>query len=500
VDGANGLRDPRVGIIGAGMSGIGMACKLRMAGIESFHVYERADDLGGTWHANTYPGLSCDVPSRYYQYTFAPNPDWTHVFSPGREIWEYIDGVARRFDVRRRISFNTAVVEGRWEDGRWVVRTDHGDFAEYDFLIAASGALVHTRKPAIPGLEDFAGASFHSAEWDHSVPLAGRRIAVIGTGSTGLQITRALAPVAARYELYQRTAQWIAPLANRRYTALGRALMRRFPRLNLWSYRAWQSAAEGSFGIAVVRPGWQRSLLSSLCRAHLRYGVRDPELRRRFTPPDQPMCKRLIGGTGFYKLFEQGAATLVDIPIDHIEADGIVTADGALHEQDVIVLATGFDAHKFLLPVELIGIDGERLTELWAREPFGYRTVALPGFPNVFMLIGPHSPFGNQSLFTISEVQADFAMRCIERWRRRSFDAMWPTRAATDEFNRELREAIPNTIWASGCRSWYLGADGTPSVWPWEPAHHREILQDPAPGHWVLEPNGASAATGTRLR
>ena len=242
--------------------------------------------------------------------------------------------------------------------------------------------------------------------------------------------------------------------------------MRRFPALNLWSYRAWQWAAEGSFGMAVVRPGWQRSLLSWLCRAHLRYGVRDPDLRRRFTPPDQPMCKRLIAGTGFYQLFEQGSATLVDTPIDHVAERGIVTADGELHELDVIVLATGFDAHRFLLPIELTGVDGGRLSELWAREPFGYRTVAIPGFPNVFTLIGPHSPFGNQSLFTISEVQADFALRCIERWRHRSFDAMWPTREAADQFNDDLRSVIPQTIWASGCKSWYLGADGIPSVWP----------------------------------
>jgi cation diffusion facilitator CzcD-associated flavoprotein CzcO len=486
VSGANGLREPRVGIIGAGMSGIGIASKLRLAGIESFHLYEQSDDLGGTWHANTYPGLSCDVPSRYYQYTFAPNPDWSHVFSPGPEIKRYIDDVAQRFDVRRRISFSTRVVDGRWEDGRWVVETDAGEQAEYDFLIAASGVLVQPRTPDIPGLELFAGASFHSARWDHSVPLAGRRIAVIGTGSTGMQITRALAPIASRYELYQRTPQWVLPLANRRYTRLGRALMRRFPALNLLSYRAWQWAAEGSLGMAVVKPGWQRSLLSWMCREHLRRGVRDPELRRRFTPPDQPMCKRLVAGTGFYQLFERGTATLVDTPIDHVAEGGIVTNDGTLHELDVIVLATGFDAHRFLLPIELTGVSGARLSELWAREPFGYRTIAIPEFPNVFTLIGPHSPFGNQSLFTISEVQADFALRCIERWRRRSFDAMWPTREATDQFNDDLRSVIPRTIWASGCRSWYLGADGTPSVWPWEPAHHREILQEPEVSDWVV--------------
>jgi cation diffusion facilitator CzcD-associated flavoprotein CzcO len=494
MNGSGTLRTPRVGIIGAGMSGIGMACKLRLAGIETFHLYEQWNDLGGTWHANTYPGLSCDVPSRHYQYTFAPNPNWSHMFSPGREIQEYIDRVAQDFDIRRRISFSTEVEEARWEDGRWLLRTKAGEDAEYDFLITAAGGLVHTRTPQIPGLESFGGARFHSAEWDHSVPLAGRRIAVIGTGSTGMQITRALAPIASKYELYQRTPQWIMPIANRRYSKLSRWLWRRYPKLNMWSYRGLQWAVEGSFGIAVVRPGWQRKLLSWACREHLRRAVRDPDLRRRFTPADKPMCKRLVMGTGFYEQFERPGVELVDTPIDHVEAGGIVTADGVLHELDVIVMATGFDAHKFVLPMELVGLDGVHLSELWEREPFGYRSVAIPGFPNVFMLIGPHSPFGNQSLFTISEVQADFAMRCIERWRAGSVDAMYPTREATDSFNDEMRAVIPNTIWASGCKSWYIGADGLPSVWPWEAAHHREILQEPEPEDWVFEPGPATRA------
>jgi cation diffusion facilitator CzcD-associated flavoprotein CzcO len=478
------------------MSGIGIACKLRMAGVDSFHLYEMWDDLGGTWHANTYPGLSCDVPSRHYQYTFAPNPDWSHVFSPGPEIKAYIARVADEYDVRRRISFSTEVDEARWEDGCWRLRTRKGDVAEYDFLITAAGGLVRTKKPDIPGLLSFEGACFHSAEWDHSVPLADRRIGVIGTGSTGMQITRALAPIASHYELYQRTPQWILPVANRRYSRVSRALLRKAPALNLWSYKAWQFAVESTFGIAVVRPGWQRDLLSWLCREHLRRACKDPELRARFTPKDKPMCKRLIMGTGFYELFERPTVELVDIPIDHVEARGIVTADGELHELDLIVLATGFDAHKFVLPMEMVGVDGVRLSELWEREPFGYRSVGIPGFPNVFTLIGPHSPFGNQSLFTISETQQDFALACIERWREGSIDAMFPTPEATDAFNQEMRAVLPNTIWTSGCKSWYIGADGLPSVWPWEASHHREILREPEPGHWVTVP-GPGALVGS---
>ena len=481
------MRKPDVAIIGAGMSGIGMAAKLKMAGIDSFHLYEQWDDVGGTWHANTYPGLYCDIPSRYYQYTFAPNPEWTHLYSPGREIWRYLSDVADRFGVREKTSFSTPVDHARWEDGRWRLRTKAGEEAVYDFIVTACGGLVHTRKPDIPGLADFGGASFHSAEWDHSVPLEGRRIAVIGTGSTGMQITRALAPVAGRFELYQRTPQWIAPIPNGPYREWTKAAYRRFPKLNMVAYRGYQKAIEQVLGRATVVDGAMRRIVQASCRAHLRR-VRDPELRRRFTPADQPICKRLVMGTGFYQLFERPNVELVDAAIDHVEERGIVTADGRLHELDVIVLATGFDAHAFVRPMELIGPGGVKLSDVWQGEPFAYRSVGLPGFPNVLMLIGPHSPFGNQSLFTIFENQADFAMGVIGEWRRGEVDAIAPTREATDRFMDEVRDQIPNTVWATGCRSWYIGKDGLPHAWPFMPSRHTEILRERERGDWQAIP------------
>jgi cation diffusion facilitator CzcD-associated flavoprotein CzcO len=479
------VRTPRVAIIGAGMSGVGMAAKCRMAGIDSFDLYEQWDDLGGTWHANTYPGLYCDVPSRYYQYTFAPNPDWGHVFSPGREIWAYLNHVADEFGVRERTSFGTKVTVATWTDGRWLLRTEDGREETYDFVITAAGGLVRTRKPQIPGIESFAGATFHSAEWDHSVPLEGKRVGVIGTGSTGMQITRALAPIAGRFELYQRTPQWIFPLPNRRYTRLAKWLFRTFPRLNRVGYRGWQLAFERTFGRAPVVPGFWRKFIGAACRLHL-LRVRDPELRERFRPPDEPMCKRLVMGTGFYPLFKRPNVALVNQGIDHVQERGIVTTDGELHELDVIVLATGFDAHAFVRPMELIGPGGVRLSEMWEQEPYGYRSVALPGFPNVLMLIGPHSPFGNQSLFAISETQQDFAMGIIDLWRRGRVESMSPKPEAAERFMTELRKAIPETTWATGCSSWYIGKDGLPHAWPWIPERHRELLEEIEADDWEV--------------
>jgi len=253
-------RDPRVAIIGAGMSGICTAAKLQPAGIHDFVVYEKADQVGGTWRDNTYPGLSCDVPSRYYSYTFAPNPDWTRLFSPGAEIHDYLRRVARELNIEPRIRYGAEVAEAEWiEDGRWRLRTTAGEEEEFDFIIAASGVLHHPRIPDIAGLDSFGGAAFHSARWDHSVPLDGRRVAVIGTGSTGVQITKALARRTASYKLFQRTPQWVFPIGNPRYSAITRRLLNRFPGLNRrWgrlAYRFWQTIFEATFCHAVIHPG-----------------------------------------------------------------------------------------------------------------------------------------------------------------------------------------------------------------------------------------------------
>ena len=464
-----------------------MAVRLRMAGIDSFHLYERRDDLGGTWHANTYPGLACDVPSRNYQYTFAPNPDWSALHCSGAEIKRYFDEVSAQFRLREAISFNTEVVEARWDDGQWLVTTDNGDTAEYDFLISATGVLNRTKTPEIPGLDTFAGDHFHSAEWDHSVDLAGKRIGVIGTGSTGMQLTKALAPTAAKFELYQRTPQWILPWSNFKYPRWFKALNRRWPGLFKAEGAAWDLVTVKPYGNAMINDGWERRMIAAQCKLHL-MTIRDKRLRRRFTPNFDPGCKRLVIGSGFYKMFTRGLADLVDQPIDRIEPRGIVTKDGVLHELDVIVTATGFDTQLYLRPMELIGLDGVRLSELWQSSVHGYRSVALPGFPNLFTLIGPQSPFGNQSLFGVAETQIGFAMDRIEEWRDGEFDAMSPTPEATERFNADVRAAMPQTIWVTGgCESWYMGPDGTPTIWPWTVRRHKELLDGIDRSDWLID-------------
>ncbi len=468
------MRMPRIAIVGAGMSGICMGAMLSRAGIRDFTVFEKADRVGGTWRENTYPGIACDVPSRFYQFTFAPNPDWTHRMSPGAEIWAYFEKVATDTGVRDRIRFGTEITEARWTGPAWTVTASDGSSDDYDFVISATGILHHPRYPDIEGLDTFAGPAFHSARWDHSVGLADKRIGLIGTGSTGVQILADLADRVEQLVMFQRTPHWVVPLKNPEFSALTRRLHRMFPAYDRLSYHASRKMIE-ALSPALLHPGRTRRLLSWYTRRQLNR-ITDPELRARLTPDSEPMCRRLIVSPNYFDAVQHQNVEVVSTAIDHVESTGVVTTDGVLHEVDVLVLATGFDAHAYLRPINLIGPDGYTLDEAWAAGPRAYQTVAIPGFPNFFLFMGPNSPVGNYSLTAIAETQATYALDWIRRWQRREFETAMPTAAATDEFYVGVHQAMPDTVWATGCSSWYLGADGQPELFPWAPEHHRELL------------------------
>ncbi|OBI10369.1 flavin-containing monooxygenase [Mycobacterium scrofulaceum] len=477
-------REPAVAVVGAGMSGLCVAIALLRSGITDVTIYEKADEVGGTWRENTYPGLVCDIPSRVYQYTFAQNPNWSHLFSPGGEIQAYFRDVADRFGLRDRIRFGTEISHARFEGGRWRLRTADGVESTADFLICATGVLHHPRLPSIPGLDEFGGHAFHSARWDHSVDVRGRRVAIVGNGSTGVQLVCGLAGVAGRVTLFQRTAQWVLRLPNPRYSRLTKITHNRFGRLDRLAYRCY-SFGYDTFAAGLTKPGLRRKIMGALCRASLRE-VRDPGLRRALTPDYTPMCKRLVMSNGFYRAMQRDDVELITAGIDHVERRGIVTDDGVLHEADVIVLATGFDTHAFFRPMQVIGRDGIAADDVWRDGPRAYRTVALPGFPNFFMMLGPHSPVGNLALTTVAESQADHILRWIQRWRRGEFDTVEPTWPATESFNAKLRAAMPDTVWTTGCQSWYLNKDGVPEVWPFTPGEHRAMLASTDLGEYDL--------------
>ncbi len=474
-------RTLNVAIVGAGMSGICMAAKLQDAGIDTFTIFESADEVGGTWRDNTYPGLSCDVPSRYYSYSFRPNPKWSRFMSPGPEIQCYFRQVADERGIRDHIRFATEVTSARYDEGMWRVGTADGEEV-FDVLITATGVLRVPRYPAIPGLDAFAGPSFHSARWDHSISLPDKRIGLIGSGSTGVQITSELGGNVMELKVFQRTPQWVFPAPNPRYSRISKAALTRWPVLNKISYRLWRAVGEHlTLGRAVVEPCWQRRMMSAMCRWHLQLSVRDRGLRRKLTPDYHAMCKRQILAGRYYQALQKPGVHLVTEAIDHVEPAGIVTADGTLHELDLLLMATGFDARAYVRPMEIVGKNGVSLDEAWADGPHAYRSVAVPGFPNMFMLMGPHSPIGNQSLVLIAEDQADYAMWWINQIRAGRVVSAAPTETATKEYNEQMKAAMPQTIWMTGCKSWYLGKDGLPELFPWVPQRHRELLSSPRP-------------------
>jgi cation diffusion facilitator CzcD-associated flavoprotein CzcO len=473
------MRHLRVGVIGAGMAGILSAIKLREAGLTDLVVYEKADRLGGTWRENTYPGIACDVPSHLYSYSFALNPEWTHTFSPGNEIQAYLERVADDHGVVDAIRFGEEVTRATWTDGRWHLETAGGTEDDVDVLIAATGVLHHPRYPDLEGLEDFAGACFHSARWDHDVPLDDARVGVIGTGSTGVQIVTALAGRVRHLSLFQRTAQWIMPADNLPYTDEDKGAFRSDPQ-RLAGVHESLSVAFETFSHAVVEadsPGM--AAIEEACRVHLEEAVTDPDLRERLRPNYRAGCKRLVLSGGFYEAIQHPDAELVSDAIERVEPGGVRTADGRLHELDVLVLATGFHTDAFLRPMEVVGRNGRTLEEAWSDRPVAYLAVSIPDFPNLFLLNGPNGPVGNFSLIQVAELQLGYVLPLIEKLHSEEAREICATQAATDGFEVERLEASKRTIWATGCRSWYLDDRGVPAVWPFRFTRFREEMAAP---------------------
>jgi cation diffusion facilitator CzcD-associated flavoprotein CzcO len=469
-------RDIEIAIVGAGMSGLVMGVRLKRAGIENFCIYEKASRVGGTWRENTYPGLTCDVPSFYYSYSFEPNTDWSKRFSPGPEIQTYFERVAAKYDLLPHVEFDTEVTDARFVDGRWQIETRDGKRSVADVFVLAAGPLHEKKYPEIAGLDSFAGDWFHSADWQHDVKLEGKRIGVIGTGSTAVQMMEPLSEVASQLTMFQRTAQWIMPVGNVEYSESQRRRSRRFPfiaRLMRGFYRRMYD----QFSVGVVEAGRVRDQIAKRCRANLAK-VSDPELRAKLTPDYEPGCKRLIISTTFYPTLEKPHVDLVTDAIDRVVPAGIVTSNGTLHELDVLVTATGFDPLAWGVD-HVVGPEGKSLAEAWASGTRTYRSIALPGFPNFFMLVGPNSPIGNISIIDVSETQSAYILKCIERLRSGEVTALDAKHAAAREFNERVKAAMQDTVWVTGCKSWYLDGEGDPITWPWSAQRFRKEMRRP---------------------
>ena len=447
-------------VIGAGFAGIGMGFELKRAG-HRFVILEQAEEIGGTWRDNTYPGCACDTESHHYSYSFAPNPDWTRRFAPQPEILAYLKKVAADFGLLEHIRLGEATERLSYdaEKGLWSAQTSGGRRFEARFVAAAVGQLNHPSEPVISGLDSFSGAHFHSAKWDHEYDFRGKKVAVIGSGASAIQLIPPLAEAAARLTVFQRSPNWIVPKNDREFSKLEKHLFRRLPlwaRLyRYWIYWSWESS-------------WPEFLTESRT-ARRRTAEIVKDIARRVAPaslrsamtPDYPLgCKRILLADNFYPAMQRDNVTLAEAPIDHIDRSAIVTADGVRHEVDCIVMATGFKSHDFLKGLEVRGREDQEIHATWNGTPEAYLGISVPGFPNFFLLYGPNTNLGHNSIIFMIECQAHYISRLISEAMTRNAKSLEVTPRAMTDFYRELERDMARTAWVGGCSSWYKNAEG----------------------------------------
>ncbi|HVF18560.1 MAG TPA: NAD(P)/FAD-dependent oxidoreductase [Steroidobacteraceae bacterium] len=467
-------------VIGAGVSGVLAAIKLKQAGFANITVFEKDRRVGGTWRDNRYPGVACDIPSHLYSYSFAPNAEWSHRYAPGAEILGYLEEVAARFEVTQHIRFGEEVSCCALVDGEWRVETKNNGHFTADVIIAATGVTHHPNLPHLAGIETFSGKCLHSAQWPDDLDITGKRIGIIGTGSSAVQLASASVRSAAKVVVFQRTAQWIMPQENPAYSEDEKASFRSNPITMSLMRAGMQRRFVDNFSDAVTDVDSPRLTdIENMCREYLETEVTDPILREQLRPTYRAACKRLVVSPDFYRAIQQPNAELVIANIERIEPKGVRTRDGQLHELDVLVLATGFRTDRFIRPARVLGLGGRNLDDAWSTRPSAYLCVAVPEFPNLFLLNGPNGPVGNFPLIEVAEIQMRYLLQLIALLRRGECTTISPKVSSTQAFEAARIEQAKRTVWMSGCRSWYLDESGVPAAWPWSIAKFRELMECP---------------------
>ncbi len=461
-------RAPRIAIVGAGFSGLAMGIRLERAGIDSFTIYEKADEIGGTWRENTYPGCACDVPSHLYSFSFAQNPDWTRAYSPQPEIEAYLIRCREDFGLRPHIRYGCEIAEMRFDPKAltWQLTTSTGETIEADVVVNATGPLSRVSIPQIPGLDDFEGTVFHSAQWRHDHDLSGERVAVIGTGASAIQIVPEIAPRVEQLHVFQRTAPWLVPRRDRAFRPFERFLFRHVPgiqRLYRWGIYLLQELG----ALAFLRVGFMSRLADKGARRFIRAQVADPELRARVTPDYAIGCKRILISNDWYPALQRNNVELVTDGIAEVRAHSIATRDGREIEVDTIILATGFAATEFLAPMKVFGSTGAELSDSWRSGAATHLGIAVSGFPNFFLLVGPNTGLGHNSIIFMIEAQVRYVLQAIGHLARARVDALDLREEVQTESYGEVQRRMRETVWQSGCKSWYQSADGhNDTLWP----------------------------------
>ncbi len=440
------------------------------------------------------PGAACDIPSHLYEFSFAPN-SWSRRFSPGPEIRAYIEGVARRFGVLNRVRTGTEVTSARWDEerGKWLLETTAGSH-EADVLLTACGQLSVPKVPPIAGLEDFEGPAFHTAEWRHDVDLAGKRVAVIGTGCSAIQVGPAIQPEVAQLDVYQRSPGWTLAKGDYAYSRLLRSVFRRFPALHRLD-RASVSAFQDLAALAFTRRRWLLPAFRALGMRQIKSAISDPELRSKVTPDYEFGCKRIMLTDDWYPTLTRANVELVADGIDRVTASGIRDATGVERPADAIVLATGFASHDFVAPMEIAGRDGRTLAGEWGEVARAYLGLSVPGFPNMFLLYGPNTNGGSGSVVNTLECGVGHVLAALREMERAEASRIEVSADAAADFDRELRAALAGTVWQSGCSNWYVDENGNdPNNWPWTWTAYRRRTRELAPGAYELSTSETPAA------
>lgn len=477
------FREPEVAIIGAGLAGIGMGIQLKKAGYQSFSIYEKSDGIGGTWRENTYPCVACDVPSHLYSYSFAPNPNWSKFYSPGAEIQAHTEAVANQYDIPAHTKLNAQLTEAVHENGRWTLKFADGSTRQADFLINAVGGLHVPSYPDVEGFEAFKGKSFHTARWDHSHKLKGKRVAVVGTAASALQLIPEIVDEVDTLTVFQRTPNWVMPRMDDVYSEGQKNRYKRFSLLRLMHRLRIYLMYELRFPVfrnnAFFQRGAQKNALE-----HMKEQIADPELRAKLTPDYPVGCKRILASNVYFPALQKENVTLVTDGIERIEEKGIRDEAGTLHEVDTIIYATGFKPFSLLENLKIIGPNGTDMAEQFAATGVkAHKAVSVPGFPNFALLGGPNSGLGHNSIIIMLEAQFKYILSCLKLMRDRKASLLDVKESSDHAFDTEVQEGLKSTVWHTGCKSWYLDEQGRNyTLWYGTTLAYRKLMRrvDPA--------------------
>lgn len=484
---------PRIAIIGTGFGGLGMAYSLRKAGIESFTIFEKAQDVGGVWRDNTYPGAACDVASHLYSFSFEPHYPWSRRYGPQAEIHAYLRHVADKYDLRRHVRFGREVQSADYDESRamWTLRFTDGSTHEAQVVITAVGQLNRPQSPQVEGLERFEGRVFHSARWEHDYDFKDKRVAVIGTGPSAVQFVPALAQDVRKLHLFQRSTSWTLPKFDGSYSGIERWLLTYLPflhTLDRWRIYWWYEFLSAALQNGSWLGRLSRPLLRFAARSLMKAQVKDPALRARLTPDTPLGCKRILLSNEWLPALARPNVEVIGAPVLEMTANGIRAADGVTREIDALVFGTGFSATEFLAPMDFRGVGGESLRQRWKDGAQGYLGVAVSGFPNLFMLYGPNSNLGAGSIIFMLERQQRYVTRWIQEMARQRLASIDVEPAAQQAFNAEMAARSGQLVYTGGCTNWYLVNGRNTNNWVGYMSEYARRLRAPVMTHFRVSP------------